>query len=242
VNAIDLTGKDIVVIYGTGKYDPWGVEEKRSWTFNGANQNQAPNNKYVQDFLLAYNYNIENGGGDNLYKLANSREMKVKLMEGRRDTHQAGTIFWNPQWASETAEGHVYSPATALEHEMDHAVSYLTDPGSHKKRAETNDKQYDTKEERRVIMGSESKTAQANGEFPKGYVRTDHADHGSIRVSNPTKTTPMPEMPPVQQQPPSSSLKPCLKCWGIPISPRHRYMHVFSTAKSATTWQRSRER
>ncbi|MDR3046465.1 MAG: RHS repeat-associated core domain-containing protein [Bacteroidales bacterium] len=29
INAIDLTGKDIVIFYGTGKYDPWGVEQTK---------------------------------------------------------------------------------------------------------------------------------------------------------------------------------------------------------------------
>ena len=60
-------------------------------------------------------------------------------------------------------------------------------------------------EERRVITGAEAKTAHANGEFPQGYVRTDHADHGNIRVSNPTKITPMPTTSPQQGQDKSNS-------------------------------------
>ncbi|MDR3046464.1 MAG: hypothetical protein LBU51_02470 [Bacteroidales bacterium] len=129
---------------------------------SGTNQNQAPDYKFVQDFLLAYNYNIGNGGGDNLRELAKA---------------------------------------------------YLTDPTAFINRSGTTDKSYDNKEERRVITGSEAKTAQANGEYPKGYTRTDHNHYKSIRVSNPTKTTPMPETPPVQQQSPKPSLMERLMEW-----------------------------
>lgn len=42
------------------------------------------------------------------------------------------------------------------------------------------DQQYYTKEERRVIEGSEQLTARANGEVPKGKVT--RRDHGGERV------------------------------------------------------------
>jgi hypothetical protein len=128
-------------------------------------------------------------------------------------TIKHGTVYWDPKYASKTAEGHVYSPATILEHEMDHANSYLTNPDKHKERVDTYNKQYDTAEEMRVITGSEAKTAQANGEFPKGYVRSDHKDHGSIRVGSPIQTTPMPLRPLARPQQNSSSMWQRIKNW-----------------------------
>lgn len=47
------------------------------------------------------------------------------------------------------------------------------------------DPQNDTLEERRVITGSEAKTARANGEFPKNDLRKDHSTGKRIIVSSP---------------------------------------------------------
>jgi hypothetical protein len=188
VRFVDMDGQDIRIYYFVS-YNRSGKEEFDSWTFNGTNQADAPSNQFVQDFLRAYNYNVGNGGGENMYKLANSRSMTANLRDGMDNAHTEGWVFWNPRWASKTSEGYVYSPATILEHEMDHALSYLTDPVAHAARAKKGtDKQYETKEERRVITGSEAKTAQANGEFPAGYMRTNHAIQDKVRVNSPTRT------------------------------------------------------
>jgi len=125
--------------------------------------------------------------------------MLVNVQDYMYDKHIGGTVLWNPREASKTKEGYTYSPATGLEHEMAHALDYLTNPKAHNARVDATDKQYDNKEERRVITGPEAKTAQANGEFPKGYVRTDH-EYSSIRVSDPTKTTPVSTETPQQKQ------------------------------------------
>ena len=69
------------------------------------------------------------------------------------------------------------SPATMLEHEMDHGVRYTTIKDFSVYRKESNldsDPQYDTLEERRVIRSSEAKTARANGEVPQNYFRKNH--------------------------------------------------------------------
>ncbi|GHT50735.1 hypothetical protein FACS189440_18680 [Bacteroidia bacterium] len=207
VKYVDPDGRDIRIWYISG-YDNrrYGGEIWKSWIFNGTNQNQAPSNQYIQDFLMAYKYDVENGGGENVYNMANSREMTVNLKDGGDNYNtKNNTVFWNPRWASTTKEGYIYSPATTLEHEMDHASAYLTNPTAHDTRVATTDQQYDNKEERRVITGAEAKTAQANGEFPQGYVRTDHAGYKSIRVSDPTQTNPMSTAAPTQRQPTSSS-------------------------------------
>ena len=182
---IDPDGRDIKIYYQSGG-------KNYAFIFNGSNYTAAPKNEFVQKALQAYKYNVVNGGGESMYTLANSREMTVNLVESEysRNTHSSGTVFWDTQHASKTAEGHMRSPATNLEHEMGHAESYMTDTKGHIKRASTYDKQYDTAEERRVITGTEAKTAQANGEYPKGYTRKDHDYHGTVKVNDVTKTTP----------------------------------------------------
>ena len=202
---VDSNGKDIRIFYVTG-YDRWGEPiYGGSWVFNGTNQSQAPSNSFVQDFITAYNYNVGNGGGESMYQLANSREMITNLRDAigtvTKYAPNDNFIYWDSRLANRTKDGIVRSPATHLEHEMDHALDYLTDPVGHNKRVNTPDKQYENAEERRVITGSEVKTAHANHEFHEGYVRPDHDEHGGgIRVSDPTKTTPMPNSPQQQKQ------------------------------------------
>lgn len=89
----------------------------------------------------------------------------------------------DPDIGNRTTEGGLQSPATSLEHEMDHAVDYVKNPQQHNTRSQTYDAQYDTKEERRVITGSEAKTAKANGES----TRSKHAGT-PYRTITPTST------------------------------------------------------
>lgn len=94
------------------------------------------------------------------------------------------TIYWNPNNIIETDSGIWISPATALAHEADHAQEYDA-----AKRDETNtkakaldaakapnsDPDYGTKEERRVITGTEQTAARKHGEIMDTQVtRTNH--------------------------------------------------------------------
>lgn len=122
-------------------------------------------------------------------------------------SRKSNFVFWESRLANKTKEGYIQSPATVLEHEMAHKLGYLKDPVAYTARAiPGSDKQYESLEERRVITGLEAKTARANGEYPLGYVRSDHEDHGSFWVSDPTQTSPESTSSPQQEQVKSSNL------------------------------------
>lgn len=85
----------------------------------------------------------------------------------------------------------IISPATALNHELDHGVAAIKDPDGYAERTDPKkgaDSQYDNKEEKRVITGSEQKTAKALGEIKEGEVtRTNHKGT-QIKTIAPTST------------------------------------------------------
>ena len=82
-------------------------------------------------------------------------------------------------------QGGKQSAATALEHEMDHAVDDANNHKQHVERRQMGDSNYDNKEERRVITGSEAQTAKGN----KEAIRRNHRGT-SYRTASPTSTTP----------------------------------------------------
>ncbi|NQD71421.1 RHS repeat-associated core domain-containing protein [Sphingobacterium shayense] len=186
---VDPDGEDIKIWY---KVEQNGVEKSMSFVFNGDNSNDAPNNYFVKSFIQAYNYNIENGGGDNLLVAATSTDYTIELVEGEGSSTNR-SVFWNPfeaaEYLSNANEKIVLSPATILEHEFDHSVSKKTDPDRHRDRVKTKDENFTNKEEERVIKGSESKTGQKNGEIKEGQHRKNHRERlRTIRVGNPTST------------------------------------------------------
>lgn len=160
-----------IIIWYTTEYG-----KSQSFVFNGKNADKAPDNTYVQDFLKAYDYNIKNGGGDNLKEAATNSDLKINLKASKFGVDKyvadwkAPTVYWESRQAYKNSDGGLQSPATALEHEMDHAVNEQKNPSEHNNQKNTYDSQYDNKEEKRVITGSEFKTATANGES----IRKDH--------------------------------------------------------------------
>ena len=87
------------------------------------------------------------------------------------------TIRWDPLSALRTTHGGGQTPALGLAHEIDHAVH---DGARTQRLAELPDRAYDTKEERRVICGSEIHAARTLGEA----IRHDHAGT-TYRVASP---------------------------------------------------------
>jgi RHS repeat-associated protein len=168
LRVIDPTGKEIDIYY-QNKDGHW-----QKWTFNGTNYKGAPKNQFIQNFLTAYNYNVKNGGGEKMQTASKATDYTLNLVQTENGSNfqttftksgsTEGTIFWNPDMGLETSKG-TLSPATILEHEMDHGVEWQTNTIEHRKNREMMDDHFGNKEEKRVIMGSEYKTGVANGEL-----------------------------------------------------------------------------
>ena len=73
-------------------------------------------------------------------------------------------VTWESRIGLKTSTNGAQSPATRLEHEIDHAVDEADHPSEHRGRRDTPNGQFVNEEEKRVILGSEFKTATANGE------------------------------------------------------------------------------
>jgi hypothetical protein len=123
------------------------------------------------------------GTSGQLYQL--NKMSKTTLVDntgnGSKYAPSTGTLYWDSTMAVETKNGTIMSPATILGHEVDHA---LDDKKNHTEHVQNgvqgSDAQYDTKEERRVITGSEQTTALKHGDIKEGEVtRTDH--QGTVR-------------------------------------------------------------
>ncbi|MEO8517505.1 MAG: RHS repeat-associated core domain-containing protein [Flavobacterium sp.] len=172
--------------------DDWRINytdkngKQQEFVFNGG-ATVLPDNQFVKDFVAAYRYDVGNGGGDGLRSVAENPALMIDVQETSEPsfTDQPSSspgsgdynvLNWNPKMGLETTNGTVMSPATVLDHEADHAGKYAAaGKGSMNGRVETPDKKYDNKEEKRVITGSEQRTARANGEIaPSGVTRTDH--------------------------------------------------------------------
>ncbi|EHQ41278.1 RHS repeat-associated core domain-containing protein [Myroides odoratus] len=186
---IDPDGRDIRIYY-TRARDTNGNAIHGSWVFNGENAASAPKNQFVRDFLDAYNYNVNNGGGDNMKSAAFDRSEMYDLTEQREAMGGSSfypidgrtVILWDPLHGLQVENGDVLSPATILEHEFDHANSYVNDTAGFIKRGRQTLHGYTDAEEKRVIMGSETKTARANGEISANKSQSRYSHEGNTRV------------------------------------------------------------
>jgi RHS repeat-associated protein len=189
VNRIDPDGRIVKIWYG-----PKGNEKCYTFTgFHGKKSILVPNNAFVKAVIKSYVYNAKNGGGKKFIEAAYSKKTiyvaDARIYnEGKDDSGNIAnqiTVNWNPELGIITTEGGRQSPATQLEHEIDHALDEARNAHNHLERQNTPDPQYDTKEDRRVVTGSESETAKANGEA----TRRNH-DGTPYRTAGPTTTRP----------------------------------------------------
>ena len=149
-------------------------------------------NEFKNDFKQAVLYLNENGMGYLLAELQASDKIYY-IEEGKPLTSSkfntgTQTIIWSSRTGLLTNNAFELSPATILNHEIDHAVQFDRNRQQQLKDAALQDKDYGNKEERRVITGSEQKTARALGEIGKKEVtRSDH--YGTLyETTGPTKT------------------------------------------------------
>ena len=175
---VDPDGREFIIWYKNDK------GKDASFRFDGTNASQAPQNEFVQQFLSAYQYNIDNGGGEVLQSIATNGDLKIGITTTEEGSqHYTGNIYWNPEGGSEYSNGTVASPATILEHEADHANQRATNYKQYREDRNTKDVNYTNLEEKRVILGSEQKTARANGEVSAGQF-TRKAHEGNLVVTD----------------------------------------------------------
>ena len=174
VNRVDPDGRKFIIYYEGGKY---------IYT-DGEDNAPIPNDNFVRSVLSAYIYNKRNwlnSGRKYLspsMKAASDKYHSYHIKESTYDFYN-GIIGWNPKLGLKINRV-VLSPATSLEHEIDHAYQAQTNNSKYKKDRTEVDKFYKTKEEKRVITGSEQNTAEANGEIKKG--ETTRKSHGGRSV------------------------------------------------------------
>jgi RHS repeat-associated protein len=120
-------------------------------------------------------------------KAFKSGHFHLSLINDGNDRYDPATrtVYWDPNSALETTDGGHQTPALGFGHEMAHAT------GNRHMTAElsgTADPQYDTREERRVILNYEDPAARQLGES------TRH-DHGGnpYNVASPTSIIPLPQ-------------------------------------------------
>jgi RHS repeat-associated protein len=166
---VDVDGRDILIWYKADN------GQMKSYRYTGGNVSHP--NSYVQKVSEAWNYNVINGGGDPSFNAATDNRITIHVVETDGDSfHLDGKVYWNPNLGLLTDNGNILSPATILDHEIDHSLQRaLHIRKFNNDITPKSDAQYDTKEERRVITGSEQKTARANGEIKHGNsTRTNH--------------------------------------------------------------------
>jgi hypothetical protein len=176
--------------------DDWRINytdtngKSQSFLFDGT-QTVLPDNQFVRDFVGAYNYNVNNGGGQAMQAIA-ANDIIVDVQETTESSSQYGkgstnVVDWNPNAGLETTNGNILSPATILEHESDHALKFAAMPNTYDLDLNKFDPKFENKEEKRAIQGKEQITARANGEITSGSVSRDN--HGGQRVYTPSPTS-----------------------------------------------------
>lgn len=151
---------------------------------------------FRENFELASNHLIKKGVGS-FIKKAQRMKGDLNIVETDEGTSYydmgTNTIYWDPLAAGVFTNDDdnsqvIISPAAVLNHELDHGVEHVMNPTKVEKLKATKDKEYGNKEERRVITGSEQKTARALGHSKKSQVTRKSHDGGTRRVSSPLST------------------------------------------------------
>lgn len=138
-------------------------------------------NEFQSKFIKTYGNMVGRSAGGTLAKLLRSKYtvkiVEAKGMEKSVYDPKTKTLYWNPKMGVVTDKGVAISPASALNHEADHALMDLEGG----KEPEKTKKAW-VKEEMRVINGSEQFVAFMLGET-KGTQITRDSQEGSVKFA-----------------------------------------------------------
>ena len=149
---------------------------------------------FKSDFKQAVSYMKQNGISGMLIQLMTSPNVYF-LSEGIESNSNefnpnTKTITWNSRLGIITDNLYEMSPVEALNHEIDHAWGYETNPVQQKMLGKIEDSNYGNLEEKRVIMGSEQETAQKLGKLKPGEVTRNNHNGSAYETTSPISTEP----------------------------------------------------
>ncbi|MCH8518076.1 MAG: hypothetical protein LAT68_17405 [Cyclobacteriaceae bacterium] len=191
---IDPDGRDITIYYDCNDQG----KECSEFVFTGDNSGEGRDrgNAFINQFLDAYEYVINSGGGTNMQEAATNRDLNIGLSHynNRQRGRAINTIptsshydrlnkivYWIPLAGMETISG-VVSPTTVLEHEITHAIEHALDSWGYGDRT-----QADTEGS---AIRAETKTARALGEIgPNQVTRYHHGQGMTVATYGPTSNS-----------------------------------------------------
>ena len=151
---------------------------------------EGTNPEFKEKFAKTVKFMNERGTSGQLNQLNEMSKTILIDNTGNGSFYRGSTdeLFWDPTMAVETTNNKILSPATVLGHEIDHALDDKKNPTEHTENSKKgSDTKYDTKEEKRVIQGSEQITARKHGDIKAGEVtRTDHQGKNIRNAPDPT--------------------------------------------------------
>ena len=147
---------------------------------------------FKSDFKQAVSYMKQNGISGMLIQLMTSPNVYF-LSEGieynsNEFNPNTKTITWNSRLGVITDNLYEMSPVEALNHEIDHAWGYETNPVQQQMLGKIEDPNYGNLEEKRVIMGSEQETAQKLGKLKPGEVTRNNHNGSAYETTSPIST------------------------------------------------------
>ena len=150
--------------------------------------------EFIAYLNQAIQYLIDNGADDVYSQLQSNTAIVYVEGISFQDAYDiaynpaSNQIQWCPVAGIYTSEEIMMSPATVLEHEMDHALQTLQNPEQQLVDFATSS-DYSNKEEERVITGSEQRTACRLGEISDGQVTRKNHKGRPYEVVSPISTT-----------------------------------------------------
>ena len=134
---------------------------------------------------LSYNIAKLHNSKSTYYIAETEFNSRVKISE----SNKSATVFWDPNTVLKFENGILASPVTVLAHEMSHAAGYDASPEDYSERKGQEDKDYDNKEEKRVIEGDEQIAARKLGEITPDMVTRNN--HSALDLFPLTYSTPL---------------------------------------------------